>query len=181
MALLEQAVHDDPGNARNVFYLAQSCRDAGRHAQSLQWYQRRVEMAGWDEECWYALFQVAVLQERLQASSSTVREAYLAAYATRPQRAEPLCELARYLRERGEYALAALYALQATQIPQPPDILFVDTQVYAWRALDELAVSAFYTPHRALGSAALQRLLAERRYPPAEAGRIEANRGYYGI
>lgn len=181
MALLEQAVQDDPANARNVFYLAQSCRDAGRHAQSLHWYQRRVEMGGWDEECWYALFQVAVLHERLQAPAATVRDAYLAAYAARPQRAEPLCELARHLRERGEYALATVYALQATQIAQPPDILFVDTQVYGWRALDELAVSAFYTPHRDLGRAALQRLLAERRYPPAEAARIEANRGYYGL
>jgi hypothetical protein len=181
MALLEQAVREDPSNTRNVFYLAQSCRDAGKVASSLAWYQRRADMGGWDEERWYALFQIAVLHERNQAPAATVREAHLAAYAARPQRAEPLCELARYHRERGEHALATLFALQASQIPQPADILFVDTQVYAWRALDELAVSAFYTPHRELGRGALQRLLAERRYPESQARRIEANRTFYAF
>ena len=182
MALLEQAVRDDPANTRNVFYLAQSCRDAGRIDAALAWYQRRVDMGGWEEERWYALFQAAVLQERQQAPAPAVRDAYLAAYAARPQRAEPLCELARYHRERAEYALATMFALQATQIPQPTaDILFVDTQVYAWRALDELAVSAFYTPHRDLGRTALQRLLADRRYPAGDAQRIEANRAFYGL
>lgn len=179
IALLEQAVRDDPANTRNVFYLAQSYRDAGQLAPSLQWYQRRVDMGGWEEEQWYALFQIAVLHERNHASPQQVREAYLAAYAARPQRAEPLCELARYHRERADYALATVFALQAAQIPQPADILFVDTQVYAWRALDELAVSAFYTPHRELGRAALQRLLTERRYPEAQAQRIEANVSFY--
>ena len=181
IALLEQAVRDDPANTRNVFYLAQSCRDAGKIEPSLLWYQRRVDMGGWEEERWYALFQIAVLHERNQAPTATVRDAYLAAYAARPQRAEPLCELARYHRERGEHALATVFALQASQIAQPADILFVDTQVYAWRALDELAVSAFYTPHRDLGRAALQRLLAERRYPDNQAQRIEANKTFYGI
>ncbi|QXL85871.1 glycosyltransferase [Comamonas sp. NLF-1-9] len=181
VALLEQAVRDDPQNARNVFYLAQSCRDAGQLEASLHWYQRRVDMGGWDEERWYALFQIALLHERQQAASSIVREAYLAAYAARPQRAEPLCELARHCREHGEYALAALFALQASQIPQPPDILFVDTQVYAWRALDELAVSAFYTPHRGAGRAALQQLLLQRRYPADHAARIEGNRRFYEL
>lgn len=181
IALLESAVERDPANTRNVFYLAQSHRDAGQIGQSLQWYAQRARMGGWEEERWYALFQIAVLTERQQAPSHEVREAYLAAHAARPHRAEPLCELARYHRERSEHALAAVYALAASQLPQPPDILFVDTQVYSWRALDELAVSAFYTPLRELGRAALQRLLAQRQYPPAQARRIEANRVFYGL
>lgn len=181
MALLEQAVREDPDNARNVFYLAQSCRDAGQLESGLAWYRKRVDMGGWDEEQWYARFQIAVLLERRQAPPETVRDAYLNAYAARPSRAEPLCELARFHRERGEYALATVFALQASHIPLPADSLFVDTQVYAWRALDELAVSAFYTPHRDLGRTALLRLLAERRFPVAHTQRIEANRGFYGI
>lgn len=182
IALLEQAVRDQPGNTRNVFYLAQSHRDAGQIESSLHWYRRRAEMGGWAEEQWFAQFQVAVLLERAQAEPSAVRDAYLAAYAARPQRAEPLCELARYHRERAEHALACLYARQAASIPRPTDdILFVDAQVYAWRALDELAVSAYYTPLRELGKAALQQLLAEQRYPTSEQARMEANRQFYGL
>jgi hypothetical protein len=182
IALLEQAVRDAPDNARNVFYLAQSHRDAGQIAPSLHWYRRRVEMGGWAEEQWYALFQVATLLERSGAELASVREAYLAAYAARPQRAEPLCELARCHRERAQYALACVYALQAAHLPRPAeDILFVDAQVYVWRALDELAVSAFYTPLREQGKAALQQLLAERRFPASENDRMEANRRFYGL
>lgn len=182
IALLEQALRDQPDNARNVFYLAQSHRDAGQLEASLHWYRRRVQMGGWAEEQWFAQFQVAVLLERTHADPSSVREAYLAAYAARPQRAEPLCELARYHRERAEYALACLYACRAVDTPRPADdILFVDAQVYAWRALDELAVSAFYTPFREQGKVALQRLLAERRYPESEQPRMESNRRFYGL
>jgi tetratricopeptide (TPR) repeat protein len=181
IAVLEEDVRAHPGNARSMFYLAQSYRDAGRLEDSLAAYRRRATQGGWDEEVWYALFQVARLSEQLQAVPGQVRDAYLTAYAQRPSRAEPLCELARYHRLRGEYALAHLYAQQAAALPRPADILFVDAAVYAWRALDELVVSAYYANAREQGRAALQRLLHERRYPAQEAARIEANRPFYGV
>ena len=181
IALLQEALKEEPQNTRYAFYLAQSFRDANHPEQSLEWYRRRAQMGGFEEERWFSLFQVARLLERTQADPGAVRDAYLSAYAARPQRAEPLCELARYCRVRGEYALGALYALQASQIAPPQDILFVDAAVYQWRALDELAVSAFYTPHRDAGLAALRRLLEQQLFPESERSRIEANRKFYGI
>lgn len=182
IALLEGALKEQPDSTRYVFYLAQSYRDAQRFAQSLERYRQRAAMGGWEEERWFAQFQVAKLLERTGATPEQVREAYLQAYAARPQRAEPLCELARFCRERKEFAWAALYALQASRIPQPAaDILFVDAAVYRWRALDELAVSAFYTPHQAQGREALQQLLAQQLYPDSERQRIEANKAFYGL
>ncbi len=181
IAVLEQALRDEPGNTRYAFYLAQSLRDAGRLDESREAYRRRAAMGGWDEECWFAVFQVAVLTERMQAPPHEVRDAYLAAYAQRPARAEPLCELARYHRLRSEFALAHLYAQQAARMPRPADILFVDAGVYAWRSLDELAVSAFYVQSFEQGREALQKLLQERRFPPSEAARIEANRPFFGL
>ncbi|MDA8456269.1 glycosyltransferase [Acidovorax sp. GBBC 3334] len=181
IALLEQALRDEPGNTRYTFYLAQSLRDAGRTEESRVAYRYRATMGGWDEECWYSVFQVATLTERLGAPPQEVREAYLAAYALRPTRAEPLCELARYHRLRSEFALAHLYAQQAARIPRPADILFVDAAVYAWRALDELTVSAFYAQALDQGRDALRKLLSERRYPASEAVRIEANGPFFGL
>ena len=155
IAVLEQALRDEPDNTRYVYYLAQSYRDAGQHAASLAQYQRRAALGGWEEERWFAQFQAAALLERTGAAPEAVRAAYLAAYAARPQRAEPLCALARQCRERKDFALGALFALQASRIPMPTDILFVDAEVYRWRALDELAVNAYYTPHQAQGREAL--------------------------
>ncbi len=189
--VLERALSKDPANARYCFYLAQSYRDAGKLEASLKQYQARVAMGGWEEERWFALFQIAVLTERLAADAAhaanpayapgAVRDAYLAAYQARPARAEPLCELARYHRLRGEFALAHLYAQQAAAMPCPADTLFVDASVYAWRALDELTVSAYYVGALAQGKAALQKLLAEERFPPTESTRIQSNRPYYGL
>ncbi len=66
-------------------------------------------------------------------------------------------------------------------MPCPADTLFVDTAVYAWRALDELTVSAYYIGALAQGKAALQKLLDEARFPPTEGTRIQSNRPYYGL
>ncbi|MBS0453138.1 MAG: glycosyltransferase family 2 protein [Proteobacteria bacterium] len=180
--VLERALQDEPGNTRYRFYLAQSCRDAGQLEKSRAHYLARAGMGGWDEECWFSLFQVAALDERLGAAPSAVRDGYLAAYQARPTRAEPLCALARYHRLRQEFALAHLYAHQAAALPVPADTLFVDASVYAWRALDELAVSAFYVAHaREQGRQATKRLLEERKFPLSEQARIEGNKAFYGL
>lgn len=179
--VLERALHDEPGNTRYCFYLAQSYRDAGRLADSRERYAQRSTMGGWEEELWFSVFQIAVIDERLGAAPAAVCDAYLAAYQRRPTRAEPLCALARYHRLRNEFALAHLYAQQAVAIPYPADSLFVDGAVYAWRALDELAVSAYFANAREQGRAALKRLLEERKFPVSEQARIEGNRTFYGL
>lgn len=179
--VLERAVRDEPANTRYRFYLAQSHRDAGQLEASRSRYRERALMGGWDEEVWFSLFQIALLTERLAAPAAEVSAAYLSAYQHRPARAEPLCELARYHRLRGEFALAHLFAQQAARLPYPGDALFVDGAVYAWRALDELVVSAYYADARDQGKPALQRLLAERKFPLVEQARIEGNRVFYEL
>jgi len=179
-ALLEEAVRADPENARDVFYLAQSLRDAGDLARSRDTYRRRAAMGGWEEEVWFALYQVACLGERLGCAPPEVAADYLAAFQYRPSRAEPLVQLARYHREHGQHALAHVYARHAASLARPADGLFVEDAAYGWRALDELAVAAYYVGALDEGRAAADRLLADARVPPAERARIARNRAFYG-
>ncbi|WP_427308043.1 tetratricopeptide repeat-containing glycosyltransferase [Cupriavidus sp. H39] len=181
IAILEAAVRNEPANARYRFYLAQSYRDAGMLDESIRAYSERAAMGGWDEEVWFSRFQIAVLRERRGDAPATVRDSYLEAYQARPSRAEPLCELARYHRLRGEFALAHLFAQQAVALARPADVLFVDESVYAWRALDELAVSAYYVNAVEQGRQALVRLTSEGRVPAHERARIEGNLRYFGL
>jgi len=183
VALLEQGLRDEPGNARYLFYLAQSLRDAGQLAPARERYLQRAAAGGWEEERWMAQFRAAQLGELLGLPVAQVRSEYLQAYQARPERAEPLYELARYHRQRQEYTLALLFAQQAVAVPQPPaDILFIDASVYAWRVWDELAVAASFIPtQRELGCAAMRRLLQQRLYPPEEAARIEDNQRFYEL
>lgn len=177
--LLRRALLTEPDNARYRFYLAQSYRDAGELTLAIEHYRRRASMGGWDEEVWYASFQIAVLLERLAAAPAEIAQAYLNAFQLRPTRAEPLVELARWHRLRGEHALALLYARPAAQLACPDDRLFVDAATYAWRALDELAVAAWWAAARAEGAAAMRRLLSDARFPESDRARIHANAACY--
>lgn len=177
--VLIQALSKQPSHPRYTFYLAQSYRDAGLLSESLQQYEKRTHLQGWDEETWYAAFQVAVLTEKLHHPSHDVQHAYLRAYALRPGRAEPLYELSRYLRLQGEMTLAHLYALRAARINKTDDLLFVDSSVYDWRALDELASSAWYAGALQDGRLASEKLLADGKFPETERARIESNSKFY--
>jgi len=179
-ALLERALAAEPENIRNWFYLGQSYRDAGELAQSLRAYRQRAQMNGWEEENWYTLFQIARLLEFLggEGDLDTVRLAYLAAYRRRPSRAEPLVELARWHRLRGEFADALVCARAAGSMPLSRDRLFVDASAYGWRALDEWSISAWYCECFEEGFAVIQRLL--KADPPAsDRARIDENLSFY--
>lgn len=176
--VLEAALREEPDNARYVFYLAQSLRDAGEPARALAAYRRRADMGGWAEEAWYARYQVAQLCERLQQGDAAVIDAYLAAHEARPTRAEPLCDLARYLRQRGRYASAYLHARAAAQMPMPDDLLFLDLSVYRWRARDEQAVAAWYIGRREECAALCRALLDESVLLASERDRVAANAGF---
>jgi glycosyltransferase involved in cell wall biosynthesis len=178
-ALLEEALRADPTNARHVYYLAQSLRDAGELPRSREVYRQRAAMGGWEEEAWHAQYQAALLTERLNEPAAEVAFAYLQAYARRPSRAEPLLHLARWHRLRGEHALALLFARQVLALPRPADILFVEDPVYRWQGLDEVSVSAWYAGARAEGRQALQRLLATKDLPPGVRERAVQNLTHY--
>jgi tetratricopeptide (TPR) repeat protein len=172
-ALLEAELRRVPGDPRTQYYLGQSWRDAGELELALEAFRlRAANPAGWDQERWYAGYQVARCLERLGRPPAEVASAYLDVYSVLPARAEPLVELARYERERERYEVAVLYARAAREIPYPgSDALFVDHDAYAWRADDELAISCYWSGRFAEGLAAAERALAVR--PDDE--RLQAN------
>lgn len=177
-AVLEKALLTEPNNARYVFYLGQSYRDARDPERAVAAYRRRVAMGGWEEEQWHAQLQVALLEERLDHWNQAIVD-YLAAYQLRPRRAEPLCELARTYRQRAQYHLAHLFASRALAIPRPDDILFVDESVYAWRALDEYSIAAAYIGEPDIAISSADRLLGEGKLPADQRRRVEGNREFF--
>jgi hypothetical protein len=124
-----------------------------------------------------SLLAAGRLAERLGPPEAEVVHPWLEAHERSPARAEALCELARFHRLRRRFALATLFAREAAGRALPPDALFADRAVYDWRALDELAVSAFWAGHPAEALDANRRLLAlpPGRLPVEERPRIEQN------
>lgn len=178
--VLEKALEQEPGNARYVFYLAQSYRDSHQNLQAEHCYRKRADMGGWDEEVWYSLYQIGILRERLHRPAIDIVEAHLAAYNYRPSRAEPLVALAGYFRARDIHGSALAFAKAALDIPRPKkDILFLDSATYDWRPLDEYAISSYWVGNHEDSLRACDELLAEGSLlPEAQRERVAKNRRF---
>jgi len=144
--LLTASVTDDPQNARDVFYLAQTYKDLGRHAEALTWYERRVMLGGWPEEVFYAMYQVGRMQQAMGIKWEQVLMSYLRAYGYRPTRMEPLLEIVRHYREAGQFEFGFTFAaIWGHGIPYPTDRLFIDKPVYDYLLPFEFGICAAET------------------------------------
>lgn len=169
--ILEDALYGDPTNARNAFYLAQSYRDAGLYREAMKAYQHRSQMPGWDEETWYAMYEVGNMQVKLGIDP---HESYIKAYDFRPTRAESLYKLALFNRTQLRYQATNTFAKLGVHVPRTNDRLFVDAGVYGWKLLDELSISSFYIGDKKTGIDACAALLSGRA-PQSEHARILRN------
>lgn len=142
--LLEEDLKKNPNNVRSVFYLAQSYRDAGMKELALENYKKRIQLGGWDQEVYWSLLQVALLQQALNMSSDLYVQSFYKAYHYRPNRIEPLYHLTRHYRLTENYLMGYLLAKHAKSIPPSKDLLFVEKWINEWGIEMEMAVCAFY-------------------------------------
>ena len=170
----------EPTNDRYQFYLAQSYFDSQQWDKSFEAYKKRFEMGGWEEECFYSLFRMAMICGVQEKPFSEVCELLRQSYEFRPIRAEPLVELSRLYRLNNRPRTAYLYAKAAVELQIPPhDILFVSEDCYKWRSLDELAATAYFMFRFEEGYEANKKLLQENNFPPSELKRMKDNMGHY--
>ena len=173
-------INYDPNNSRYQFYLAQSYFDSQQWAKSEEAYIKRVEKGGWEEEVFYSLYRIGVLCVIQEKPWWEVHAAFLAAWEYRPVRAEPLYELSRLYRAAGKPRLAYLYARMAVEMPYPEqDILFIGSDVYDWKAMDEVASTAFYCHRFNEGFEASKILMNKKNIPESERSRIQSNFNSY--
>ncbi len=177
LELLERAHEREPEEPRTAFYLAQTHRDLGQPKRALELYRRRITLGGWDEEVFYARYQAGVLEAELGDWPSALHS-FLEAWEQRPQRAEPLYQLAWRLRERSRHQAAHLFAGRGLDSPQPPDILFVEPWVYRWGLLFEYSVSAYWVGQVEQALTACERLLAMDDLPAEFREHTVRNRGF---
>src|SRR3984957_18508138 len=140
---------DHPDDARAQFYLARSYQDAGRVAEAIVAYEKRLAMTnGWDEERFYSAFQIGLMAMR---KGEDPTQALLRAHEIRPTRAEPLVVLAQWHRDekRKHFSTAYAFARRAAAIPMPNDGLFMQAAIYEFEAIAELAICAYWVGNKA--------------------------------
>jgi glycosyltransferase involved in cell wall biosynthesis len=174
-------IEEDPENAaRWTFYLAQEYKDAGALEKALEIYDRRARMPGWPEETWRAAYEGARLAEQLALNDVVAR--YRHAYAMRPERVEPLVDLARVMRAAGHHTDARIYAQAAMGVPMPKgERLFLDPSYYGWRREIEYALALWWTGSQEESIQRHWRLLDEKGLPTEARALVSANLGACGV
>lgn len=114
---LEQAFASDPTDARTVFYLAQTHRELGDVDKAIFYFRLRCGMGGFDEERYYARYQLGCLLAT-HVSFEQGADELLLAWKERPARIESL------------RALANSANAVADQAEAPDDLLFVHRDLY---------------------------------------------------
>jgi glycosyltransferase involved in cell wall biosynthesis len=128
--VLERDVADGSETPRDVLHLAETLRDLGRTPEAIEWFCRRKELGLPDETAFYANLQEGVLRARDDFFEAV--PVLLEAWQRRPTRAEPLYELARGYRLRGDGQLAYHFADTGLKIPHTTDVAFVQSWIYSW-------------------------------------------------
>ena len=167
--VLLKALETEPNNDRYVFYLAQSYRDAGMNEEAVKWYKKRFEMGGWNEELFVVAYNVSKLTDDKEWAWKATEKA--------PYRSEALVSYVSQRRAKAEWSQELLSMIMyASTIPKPSqECLFIETDVYAWRVWDELSIVAAYCGKKDLAKDSCIRVLSEKKYPPEQKPRLEAN------
>ena len=164
--ILKNALKTEPNNARYVFYLAQSYKDANLYEESIETYKKRANMGDWDQEIYWSLLQVAILQGLLKKPYNEVVSSYFKAYAERPSRVETLYHLANYHRTIGDFPGCYLFSKMglAGQLPTE-DVLFVEKWVYDYAILLEYSIAAYWVGEYEEALQSSNSLLAKSKLP----------------
>lgn len=175
--LLTDGLKQEPTNSRYAFYLAESYRDAGDKAKALEWYQKRIDMGGWEEEIFWAKLQIAHMLKALGLPSSIVIEGYKLAHQYRPYRAEPvyyLCEVYNH-EQRYSEAYQCIKERNAFDTSQK-DILFKEVWIEDYGLIFQLSICAYYMGHYQESLNACDTLLAKENLPQNWRELVESNR-----
>lgn len=166
---------DKKRNARDLFYLAQSYRDAGFPAEAIRYYEERSRTSGWSEETWYSIYQVGWCYSIL-GKERKAREWFLRAFEFNPRRAEPLYHLACIYAKHEQFQSAKIFLDRALKIKKPHgNSLFVHESLYDWRIADEFMVACSFTGDYDDADLIGELLSSNSEVPEAERTRIKEN------
>ncbi|MGL4347985.1 MAG: glycosyltransferase [Chlamydiales bacterium] len=144
--ILLEALQEDPKDARYIFYLAESYKDAGDPINAITWYKKRVDIGGWREEIFWSLLQIAKMHKLLGHDEDIIIDAFNKAFRYSPHRGEPLYYLAEYCNDIGRYDLAysTLQLRKYHKFSTSIDLLFYEKWIDSWGLAYQHLRAAFY-------------------------------------
>ena len=178
--LLKEGLKEEPKNDRYMFYLAESYRDAGEKGKALEWYQKRIQQGGWEEETFWCMLQSAFLLRDLGLPPAVVIESFLAAHRFRPHRAESIYYLIEMYMAQKDYAKAYEQLQARTLMPQAQDkdSLFNMDWIENYGLLFQLSICSYYTGDYRQALQACDQLIARDDLPENWRRQAQENRAF---
>ena len=146
--VLEKALQEenDPRMiSRYTFYLAQSYRDSKNWSKALEVYTKRLDLGFFKQEIFESMYNITKMLAKLDKPVDQVVEAGLKAFEFDKNRIEPIHEIVRYCRLKGQFYLGYVIANIHLNFSHPKEVLFKIHWIYDWGFLDETAVCAYYS------------------------------------
>ena len=134
-----------------------------------------AKLGYWQEEVFCSLYAAMQSKEQLGLPEQKVIDAYLEASRAMPTRAEALHGASRFCRTKGRFEEGFQLARQGLAIGRPPNGMVVESWIYDYGLLDELAVNGYWSGHYRESLDACITLLASAACPPDHRERIAAN------
>ena len=144
--LLLKGLEDNPNNDRYTFYLANSYRDHGDNDLAIEYYKKRIEIGGWQEEVWHSYYSIGKCY-RAKGDIVNAVHWWMEAYQFFPNRIENLYEIISHYRQIGKNQIAYMYyimALKQTLLNPNPDYLFLQRDVYDYKLDYEFSIIGYY-------------------------------------
>lgn len=166
IAYLKQGLIDEPKNERYMFYLAQSYKDSGDFEKSIEWYLKRIEMGGWNEEIFISYKCIGDMHMALGNPVKAVN-AWCEAYNACPSRSETLWRVINYYRNIStKNKLGWMYLKTAINIDYPAEcLLFIEHNVYNYLIMEEISIMSFHVNKKTSGIMACQYLMLQNDIP----------------
>lgn len=177
--LLTQGIKDEPNNARYHFYLANSYYDIKEYDKALEYYLKRTEMKGWEEEVYFSIYKASLCQLNMNKHFETaVLPLFLKAFNYRKSRLEALYEIVKYYRTNNMWKEGYAYGLLGYETMYPEDILFINKAIHTHQFLDELATCATNYGNHEFAIEIYDKLLKLDVLTNQNRKRIENNKNY---
>lgn len=146
-ALIFESILEDPNcknRSRQIFYCAQSWKDAGNIDKAIEYYKIRAEMKeGYTEERYISYYRLAQLYLQKKMDWNIIEKMCMMAYNICLYRSETLYIIQDHYKNNGNLTKAVEIGELAVKIPMPSGSLFVDKDIYNIHIPFTLAVSYY--------------------------------------
>lgn len=175
--VFEKLLLINPNDDRATFYGAQSYRDCRRLDRSLELYQKRTEMGGWNDEVYVSQMACAKIMGELEPNDVWyIFRKYALALEARPDRLEAVYELVEMCRRHNLFQLGWIICKPFIQHRRPTiSDLLVENAIYGWKFHDSASMCAFYSGDRGWARCLTEYALQYHDIPDSERGRMMNN------